>query len=217
MRSIHNEIPYFDLPWVVPGIVAAQANVPVPVIGGIAAPKFSNSFIAVRLRADGFTVAAMALPGFPVPGARRYQRDPGQVIWLLPTWSNLDGIAVQIEAKNSWLQVVSCNLLHTPLSPSDSLSICEWLKYHGGSNKVPQYVSVGSLNHGAENKLPFTNGPLTADIRNPTSPFLIVLKVPRDTFSETRYTLIAVVYDDIISPASEVGLLTGSDGNRVVV
>ncbi|QRV72853.1 hypothetical protein RhiJN_00867 [Ceratobasidium sp. AG-Ba] len=91
------------------------------------------------------------------------------------------------------------------------------MKYHGASNKVPQYVSVGSPNHGAVNKLPFTNGPLTADIRNPTSPFLIALNVPCDAFSETRYTPIAVIYDDIITPASGVGLLTGSDGNRVVV
>jgi hypothetical protein len=49
-------------------LAAAQSNIPVLVIGGITAPKPYYNFIAKRLRVDGFTVATMALPGFPIPG-----------------------------------------------------------------------------------------------------------------------------------------------------
>jgi triacylglycerol lipase len=180
-----------------PSASPATTN-PVLIVAGTFSPEFALDPLAARLRADGFTVFTMALPG-----------------------AGLGDIAVSSQAV---AQRVSQIRAATGAAKVDLIGHSQgglenryYLKFLGGASNVGTYVSLGTPQYGTAqaNIVQFLGlgnclGVVACQQMTIGSSFLANLNAGDDTPGATRYVSIYTVWDELVQPYTNARIFDGA-------
>jgi triacylglycerol lipase len=171
---------------------------PVLVVAGTVSPEFALDPLAARLRADGFSVYTMALPGAGLGDIGVSARAVGQ----------------RVDAIRAATGAAQVDLIgHS----QGGLENRYYLKFLGGASKVGTYVSLGTPQYGTAqaNIVQFLGlgsclGVVACRQMTIGSSFLSDLNAGDDTPGATRYVSIYTVYDELVQPYTNARIFDGA-------
>jgi triacylglycerol lipase len=180
-----------------PAAAPATRN-PVLVVAGTLSPEFALDPLAARLRADGFSVYTMALPGAGLGDIAVSARAVGQ----------------RVDAIRAATGAAQVDLIgHS----QGGLENRYYLKFLGGASKVGTYVSLGTPQYGTAqaNIVQFLGlgsclGVVACRQMTIGSSFLSDLNAGDDTPGATRYVSIYTVYDELVQPYTNARIFDGA-------
>jgi triacylglycerol lipase len=183
---------------------SAQAERPVLAVAGTFAPASSLDVLAGRLRADGYVVATMALPG----------NGRGDIA------ESAKGVADAVQRLRARTGAQEVDLIgHSQAGIENRY----YLKFLGGSESVHTYVSLGSPQYGIT-RLPFPPGyaaslcalaPLPCEQLRRGSSFLNQLNEGDDTPPGAVYYSIWSTNDEFATPPETAKLRDGAHNVQV--
>lgn len=176
---------------------AAPRN-PVLIVAGTLSPEFALDPLAARLRADGFTVYTMPLPGAGL----------GDIA------ASAQAVAQRVDAVRATTGAAKVDLIgHS----QGGLENRYYLKFLGGANKVGSYVSLGTPQYGTlqANLVSFLGlgnclGVVACQQMSIGSSFLAGLNAGDDTPGATRYVSIYTIYDELVQPYTNARISDGA-------
>ncbi|MGQ0823683.1 MAG: lipase family alpha/beta hydrolase [Actinomycetota bacterium] len=182
---------------VAPPAAPATQN-PVLLVAGTVSPEFALNPLAARLRADGFRVYTMALPG-----------------------GGLQDIAVSAQAVAQKVDAIRGATGSAKVDvvghSQGGLENRYYLKFLGGTGKVGAYVSLGTPQYGtvAANLAQFFGfgsclGIVACQQMTIGSSFLNNLNAGDDTPGAVRYVSIYTVWDELVQPYWNARIFDGA-------
>lgn len=180
------------------GVVAQATPDPVVIVNGTLSPQFVTEPLAVRLRADGYTVRTFVLTNLGTGDIRDTARD-------------LATFVAQVRAETGAARVDLIG--HS----QGGLVERQFVKTEGGADQVDSLIMLGSPNHGtsvASLVEMFAGGDCLGFVAcqqmATNSPYIQALNAGDDTIGNVRYTSIFTRYDELATPYDTARLGDGA-------